>query len=323
MHGTAGEGCAKPSRRGGWGLRGWPRARPPARPARRGRPAPSAPEGALTPILLRKHLLSFKVTRPPFRHGDNKPQPHHSALQAGRGKSTPQKRPFPERNTAAGEALPARTLRPSLPPLCAEGRGSPRHRGPQRLFSARLRNSLTHPAAYPQRLLILITPIITIATTAIGTIIIIAIVISRIRGSKGQVTKRGGRTGEPAPCRCAGRCADAENRRPARGEPSAYRFAALPACGGAREGRCNPFCARVAIRVPEEIAAAGATSGGEGAGGWRQRARGSAHPSASAGEEAARGRGSVSAAAAGPAAGFGERDTNMRATAIHLSLDKG
>lgn len=118
------------------------------------------------------------------------------------------------------------------------------------------------------------------------------------------MTKRGRRRGEPAPCRGAGRCAGAENRRPARGEPSAYRFAALPACGGAREGRCNPFCARVAILVPEEIAAAGATSGGRGAGGWRRRAQGSAHPPAGAGEEVVRGRGNVSAAAAGPAAGF-------------------
>lgn len=52
-------------------------------------------------------------------------------------------------------------------------------------------------------------------------------------------------------------------------------------------------------------------------------ARVSAHPSVGAGEQAARGRASVSAAATGPAAGLGERGTNMRATAIHLSLDKG
>ncbi|XP_032920601.1 collagen alpha-2(I) chain-like [Catharus ustulatus] len=53
-----------------------------------------------------------------------------------------------------------------------------------------------------------------------------------------------------------------------------------------------------------------------------QAARVSAHPSVGAGEQAARGRASVSAAATGPAAALGERGTNMRATAIHLSLDK-
>lgn len=67
----------------------------------------------------------------------------------------------------------------------------------------------------------------------------------------------------------------AEYRRPAGGELSAYQFVALPACGEAREGRCNPFSTRVAIRVPEDIAAAGASSGGRRArgcrrsGGWR------------------------------------------------------
>lgn len=70
----------------------------------------------------------------------------------------------------------------------------------------------------------------------------------------------------------------AEYRRPARGELSAYQFAALPACGEAREGRCNPFCTRVAIRVPEEIAAAGASGGGRRARGCRRRGGGRGSP---------------------------------------------
>lgn len=85
------DGTKRPGGAGG-NCRGWPRAQPPARPARRSRPAPSAPAGALTPILLRKHLLSFKVTPPPFRRGENKPAHHHSTLQAGRGKKYPKSR---------------------------------------------------------------------------------------------------------------------------------------------------------------------------------------------------------------------------------------
>lgn len=70
----------------------------------------------------------------------------------------------------------------------------------------------------------------------------------------------------------------AEHRRPARAELSAYQFAALPACGEAREGRCNPFSTRVAIRVPEDIAAAGASSGGRRARGCRRRGGGRGCP---------------------------------------------
>lgn len=40
-------------------------------------------------------------------------------------------------------------------------------------------------------------------------------------------------------------------------------------------------------------------------------------------EEASRGRGGVGAAAAGPAVGCGERCTDITATAVHLSVDKG
>lgn len=185
------------------------------------------------------------------------------------GGKVPQKRPFIGRNPAAGETLPARTA----PQPYAPRRGGSRLAAPSRPaapFRARRRKSRMHPAACPK--LLLITTIITTAVTATVIIAIIVIAVTaRIRGSEGQVTKRGRRTGEPAPCCRAGRCAGAENRRPARGEPSAYRFAALPACGGARKDRCNPFCARVAIRVPEEIASAGATSSGRGAGGWRRR----------------------------------------------------
>lgn len=102
----------------GEGSRGWLRALPPAPPTQRSRPAPSAPAGALTPLLLRKHLLSFKVAPPPFRHGENKPEHHHSTLHAGRGKRYPKTRgpsigrnPTVRRGTACAHCAPA--FRPS------------------------------------------------------------------------------------------------------------------------------------------------------------------------------------------------------------------
>lgn len=115
---AAGQGCEKRPGEAGEGSRGWPRAQPPARPARRSRPAPSAPAGGLTPILLRKHLLGFKVTRPPFRHGENKARASPQHASGWLGKKVPQKQreytgrnPTGRRDTACAHCAPA--FRPS------------------------------------------------------------------------------------------------------------------------------------------------------------------------------------------------------------------
>lgn len=182
----------------GGGSPGWPRAQLPARPAWWDR---SAPAGALIPILLRKHLLSFKVMREPFRRGEKKPQRHHSALQTARVKTTQKKGLLLEEIPQ----LPARTaLQPSAPRRGGSRIAAPLR--PQRFSAPDCATAAPHPAAYPQFLLI-ITMKITIAITAT----VIMEIIARIRGSERQVTKQGRRTGESMSCRCAERCAGAEN----------------------------------------------------------------------------------------------------------------
>lgn len=96
-----------------------------------------------------------------------------------------------------------------------------------------------------------------------------------LKGADDQVWQEGRGAGL---VRGAGLCVGEEYRRPARGELSAYRFAALLACGEAREGRCNPFCTLVAVRVLEKIAAAWTARGGRGAGSWRRRGGGRGVP---------------------------------------------
>lgn len=208
------------------------------------------------------------------------------------GSKLPRKSPFIGRNSTTREELPARTaLQPFAPRRGGLQIAAPLR--PQPFSAPALATAAPHPAACPQFLFIIITTKIIITITAT----VIMEIIARIRGSERQVTKQGRRTGESMPCCCAERCAGAENRRPARGELNAYRFAALPACGGAREGRCNPFCARVAIRVPEKAAAAWATSGERGAGGWRRCIGGCGAPRIPprARERRRRGAGEVSA----------------------------
>lgn len=199
---AAGQGCEKRPGEAGESSRGWPRAQPPARPARQSRPAPSAPAGALTPILLRKHLLGFKVTRPPFRHGENKTRASPQHASGWQGKKYAKSRGNTlEETPRAGETLPARTA----PQPSAPHGGAPRHRGPRRSFRETARNSCFHSAACPQPLLIIITPPkITIAVT---TTAIIAVKNSnsntkgKKKGFRGTGDEEGQEDGEPVPCR--------------------------------------------------------------------------------------------------------------------------
>lgn len=237
------------------GSRNWPRAQPAARPARRSRPAPSAPAGALTPILLRKHLLGFKLLDCPSAMGKTNYSTTAARFRLAGGKSIPKAEGLIlEETPPAGEALPARTA----PQPSAPHSGTPTS---WPVFSVRDR------AQQPLSLCGMPTTTINNNTTTDNYNSNNNNSNRSGNNSNSNTKKNKGFRGtgdeEGQEDRGAGAVPHiAEYRRPARGELSAYQFAALPACGEAREGRCNPICTRVAIRVPEEIAAAGASSGG-------------------------------------------------------------
>lgn len=199
---AAGQGCEKTPRRGGEGSRGCPRAQPPVGPARRSRPAPSAPAGALTPIPLRKHLLSFKVTRPPFLRGETIYSITTAPFRLAGEKISQKQRALYRKKPQRQARRCLRAPRPSLPPLAEEraeiSRPAARLPGETaRNSRPRLRRARNH------HLIIITAPIIATAmtTTAIAAVKVVIAVLKGRRVFSGQVTERHRRTGKPVPSR--------------------------------------------------------------------------------------------------------------------------